>query len=146
LCAPYLRPYAQQLVGVDLSANMLARSREKAHYDALEHAELVACLQRSVACYDLVVSADTLCYFGRLEAAFAAVKQALLPAGHWVFTVESHMGAQDYVLQTHGRYSHARSYLVTALQQAGFASQDITPVVLRQEGGLPVQGWLVCAC
>jgi predicted TPR repeat methyltransferase len=56
------------------------------------------------------------------------------------------MGAQDYVLQTHGRYSHARSYLVTALQQAGFASQDITPVVLRQEGGLPVQGWLVCAC
>jgi predicted TPR repeat methyltransferase len=146
LCAPYLRPYAQLLVGVDLSANMLERAREKAAYDALEHDELVACLQRSTACYDLVVSADTLCYFGRLDDAFAAVKQALRPDGHWVFTAESHTGAQAYQLQTHGRYSHARSYLLSALQQAGFAVQDIAPVVLRQEGGLPVQGWLVCAC
>lgn len=145
LCAPHLRPYAEQLVGVDLSAHMLARAREKGAYDQLLQAELVTHIQGLVACCDLVVSADTLCYFGRLDAVFAAVRQALRPGGHWVFTVEGHELEQDFKLHTHGRYSHARPYLATALAQAGFGAVDTTQVVLRTEGGAPVSGWLVCA-
>lgn len=145
LCAPHLRPYAQQLVGVDLSANMLRLAAERGGYDELEQEELVAYLRRRAAAFDAVVSADTLCYFGRLEAAFGAVRQALRAGGHWVFTVEGHEEERDFKLHTHGRYSHARSYLARALGEAGFAVLELAPVVLRMEAGVPVAGWLVSA-
>jgi predicted TPR repeat methyltransferase len=145
LCASYLRPFASQLVGVDLSANMLKRAEEKGGYDNLIQAELVAYLQSMAAAYDVIVSADTLCYFGELTAAFAAVRGALRAGGYWVFTVEGHEMAQDFKLHTHGRYSHARAYLESELAQAGFGIRELSQVVLRMEGGAPVSGWLVCA-
>ena len=145
LCALHLRPFASQLVGVDLSANMLKRAEEKGGYDNLIQAELVAYLQSKAASYDVIVSADTLCYFGKLNEAFAAVRGTLRAGGLWVFTVEGHEMAQDFKLHVHGRYSHARAYLESELAQAGFGNRELSQVVLRMEGGVPVSGWLVCA-
>ena len=145
LCAPLLRPFARRLAGVDLSANMLALARQRSLYDELAQAELVAYLQANPAAYDVVVSADTLCYFGRLDHAFAAVRLALRGAGHWVFTVEAHTLEDPFKLQHHGRYSHARGYVEAELARAGFAHHDIRAVDLRMESGLPVAGWLVAA-
>ena len=90
-------------------------------------------------------SADTLCYFGRLDGAFTAVRQALRAGGHWVFTVEAHAEAQSFRLHTHGRYSHERGYVEQELARAGFAHTDIREVVLRMESAEPVVGWLVAA-
>ena len=45
----------------------------------------------------------------------------------------------------HGRYAHARSYLRAVLDAAGFERQRIDADVLRSEGGVPVQGWVVSA-
>lgn len=146
LCAPYLRPYARQLIGVDLSANMLERARERGLYDSLVQAELVSYLQACDADFDVIVSADTLCYFGRLDLAFAAVRRALRTGGHWVFTVEAHAQPTDFVLHIHGRYSHARVYLENELARAGFSGVDIQSVDLRFENREPVAGWLVAAC
>ena len=42
LCGPLLRSSARQLVGVDLSAGMLAKARERNVYDELHEGELVA--------------------------------------------------------------------------------------------------------
>jgi predicted TPR repeat methyltransferase len=145
LCGPLLRPFARRLAGVDLSANMLAHARQRGLYDELAHAELVAYLQDCHQAFDLVVSADTLCYFGRLDAVFAAVRQALRADGHWVFTVEAHALDAPFKLHTHGRYSHGRDYVVDALARAGFARHDIRQVTLRFESGEPVAGWLVAA-
>jgi predicted TPR repeat methyltransferase len=145
LCAVHLRPFASQLVGVDLSANMLKRAEEKGGYDKLVQAELVAYLQSMAASYDVIVSADTLCYFGQLNEAFVAVRGALRAGGHWVFTVEGHEMVHDFKLQSHGRYSHARAYLESELAQAGFGNRELSQVVLRMECGAPVSGWLVCA-
>ncbi len=147
LCGPLLRPYARRLAGVDLSANMLALARQRGLYDELAQAELVAYLQlANPGSYDLVVSADTLCYFGRLEAAFAAVRRALRAGGHWVFTVEAMQGGSElFCLQTHGRYSHARTYVEQALAGAGFTHTELQQVVLRMESKEPVAGWLVAA-
>jgi predicted TPR repeat methyltransferase len=146
LCSPLLRPFASQLAGVDLSGNMLVHARQRGLYDELAQAELVAFLQTcSSGTLDLVVSADTLCYFGLLDAVFAAVRQALRASGHWVFTVEAHAGGAPFTLHTHGRYSHARDYVATELARAGFAHTDIQQVALRFESGKPVTGWLVAA-
>ena len=148
LCGPLLAPFASQLDGVDLSEGMLRLAVERHNYDGLYKGELVAFLQASPAGFDTVVSADTLCYFGALEGFAAAVVGALRPAGLLVFTAEAladETPESSYRLKEHGRYSHSRRYILSALLAAGLLSIDIQPVVLRNEGGLPVDGWLVSA-
>ncbi len=155
LCAPLLAPWAQRLVGVDLSAGMLAQAAARGGYDELLRGELVACLQAQPAAWDLVVSADTLCYFGALHGFAAAVAVALRPGGLLVFTVEAH-GADgdnesgqdvlpDHRLQPSGRYSHRRRYVQDVLQAAGLQLLELQPEVLRDEAHQPVKGWLVAA-
>ncbi len=145
LCGPLLRPYASAMAGVDLSAKMLDLARPRAVYDRLVKAELVAFLEQRDDVYDLVVSADTLCYFGRLDEAFAGVISVLRTGGYWVFTVEAHPEAQAFKLQAHGRYSHSRDYIESALLSAGFRQITLREVELRFESGKPVAGWLICA-
>ena len=145
LCGPYLQPFAEELVGVDLSNNMLSRAYDRNLYDALVRSELVAYMLGTHTLFDVVVSADTLCYFGKLSEAFTAVKKVLQPGGQWVFTVEAHTLGPGFTLQTHGRYSHSRSYIESELDLAGFKSVTLKPVELRHENGEPVAGWLVAA-
>jgi predicted TPR repeat methyltransferase len=145
LCGPHLAPHAARLVGVDLSAGMLDKARSRQLYTELVKAELVADLEGRPDSLHLVVSADTLCYFGRLDTALAAAARALKAGGHLVFTVESHTQADDYVLHPHGRYSHSGPYVEACLAGAGFARWQLDKVVLRTEGGEPVSGWLVSA-
>jgi predicted TPR repeat methyltransferase len=95
LCGPLLTDYAARLVGVDLSAKMLEQARERGVYDELVKGELTAYLQSSPGMFDVIVSADTLVYFGALEEVIAAAARALRPDGYFVFTVEELMGAED---------------------------------------------------
>lgn len=149
LCGPLLAPWAKRLEGVDLSSKMVAQARRRGVYDELHVAELVAHLAaRAPGALDLVVSADTLCYFGRLEAFAAAAARALATGGWLVFTVESHddaPGQPEYRLHEHGRYSHRRSYLEACLRSAGLEPLEMQAAVLRMEAREPVQGWLVGA-
>ena len=88
LCGPLVAPYARRLVGVDLSEAMLARARERNVYDELAKRELTAYLHDSPGSFDVIVSADTLVYFGPLDAVTTAAANALRPGGVLVFTVE----------------------------------------------------------
>jgi len=148
LCGPLVAPYARRLVGVDLSTRMLTKAEPRGVYDELCKAELTAYLEGLRQDYDLVISADTLCYFGRLEAVSKAAHDALRPQGWLVFTVESIVDAEsaaDFHLNPHGRYSHNRDYVEATLRAAGFARVDAEFLQLRTEAGLPVHGWLIGA-
>ncbi len=148
LCGPTLRPYASTLVGVDLSPGMLERARTRDLYDTLVEAELVAYLRAHPDSCDLLVSADTLCYFGLLEEFSEAAAGSLAPGGLLVFTVEMVIGdppAQGYRLASHGRYNHTESYVRRVLADAGFAQIDTPTATLRTEGGAPVIGLVVSA-
>ena len=68
LCGPLLKPYAEILVGVDLSPKMLAKALGRQVYEELIETELVAYLGQRTASFDLIVSADTLIYFGELRS------------------------------------------------------------------------------
>lgn len=148
LCGPLVARYARQLVGVDLSARMLQKAALRGVYDELQKAELTAYLQSATQRYDLVISADTLCYFGKLEAVSKAAHDALRAQGWLVFTLESIVdgeSAEDFRLNPHGRYSHDLDYVKTVLRAAGFARIEADFLALRTEAGLPVQGWLISA-
>ncbi len=148
LCGPLLAPFAQHLTGVDLSEGMLRKAVDRALYDDLIHGEMVAFLASQPGAYNLLVSADTLCYFGELNPFARAARSALRSGGWLVFTVEAHAddnGQPGYLLKGHGRYSQSRRYVEAVLRDAGFDQVQTQPAVLRQEVGKPVDGWLVSA-
>ena len=147
LCGPLVAPYARRLVGVDLSARMLDRARTRNVYDELLKRELTAYLRESPATFDVIVSADTLVYFGPLEEVVAASANALRPGGRLVFTVEELSGASSdvgYAISTHGRYAHTRDYLERVLSGANLRP-EVVPAELRLEAGEPVKGLVVLA-
>lgn len=148
LCGGTLKPYARFLTGVDLSDAMVERARERAVYDALHVAELTRYMSAQSQVFDLIVSADTLVYFGALEAVATAAAQALTPNGLFVFTVERSTepdAPQGFRIHPHGRYSHTYGYLLAVLSGSGFAGTAAREVTLRKEAGKWVDGWLVTA-
>ena len=145
LCGPLLRPWARTLVGCDLSAAMLERAEPRQAYDQLLKAELRQFLVERPAAFDVLVSADTLIYFGELAPVFVAAHAALRPGGTLVFTLEALPDASpdDYRLTESGRFAHTRAGIATRLAATGFAAPTIAPASPRVEGGKPVQGWLL---
>jgi predicted TPR repeat methyltransferase len=147
LVGPLITQYARRLVGVDLSARMLAQAEARHVYDELYKFELTAYLRDNPGAFDVIVSADTLVYFGPLQDVVAASAAAMRPGGRLIFTVEALIDdAPDagYVLGHHGRYCHTRLYLERVLTAAGLLP-EIVPAELRLEAGDPVQGLVVRA-
>lgn len=146
LCGPLARPYARRLVGIDLSGGMIDKARARGGYDVLEVAEITAYLQAAPACWDVVLSADTLVYFGDLDDVLAAAFAALRPGGVVAFTLEAIDGDRDALeLSSSGRYRHSRPYVERVLAEAGFGQVSIVADSLRKEIGVPVRGWVVLA-
>jgi len=145
LCGPLLKPWARSLVGCDLSAGMLERAAPRGVYDALEKSELVQFLAGRPGAFDVLVSADTLIYFGELAPMFAAAHAALRPGGTLVFTLEALDAADDapFRLTESGRYAHALPGLRARVAAAGFAEPAVAAITPRLESARAVAGWLV---
>lgn len=147
LCGVLIAPSVRRMTGVDLSSQMLAKARARNVYDDLVKAELTGYVLAHPESFDLIVSADTLVYFGPLEEVLGAARGALRGDGWLIFTVEA---ADDkdldascgYCLNPNGRYSHRQSYLSATIGSAGLALVVMEPAVLRNEGGKPVAGWV----
>ena len=145
LCGPLLRPWARHLAGCDLSVGMLRRAVPRKVYDVLHQAELVYYMDTQPGRFDAVVSADTLIYFGDLQAVFTAARKCLKHSGWLVFTLEAlaEDDAREHMLQANGRYAHSRRYIEGALRAADLALVAVASEVLRSEAGQPVAGWVV---
>ena len=141
LAGPYLRPARSRLVGVDLSPRMLAKAADRQVYDSLIEAEMVAFLEETSECFDLVFAADSVIYLGDLEGFFSAAARITAPGGLVAFNVETTWEA-PYLLLPSGRFAHA----VAALQATAapwFTLKTNQPAVLRIEANARVHGSLV---
>jgi len=80
---------ATEVLGLDVSANMLARARETTADPAITYRQAdLETLELPAASFDLAYSALTLHYLEKLDALFATVHRALAPGGHFVFSAE----------------------------------------------------------
>jgi predicted TPR repeat methyltransferase len=136
------------MVGVDLSAGMLDRARQRNVYDELEQAELTQFMQQRPSCFDLIISSDTLVYVGDLAAVIAAGVSALRSGGVLIFSLEHAQdgaGEKGYRLEFSGRYAHGEDYVRQTLVEAGLQIRSIRRDILRKEGGKPVAGLVAIA-
>jgi predicted TPR repeat methyltransferase len=147
LAAAAFRPFVDRLVGVDLSAAMIAQAEAKGIYDRLVAADIVEFLAGKRAHegrYDLILAADVFVYVSDLSPIVAAISPALAPDGLFAFTVETHSGAGVKLLPTL-RYAHGESYVRNVLDGAGLVPAHLAAVPVRHEKGVPVDSLVVVA-
>ena len=142
-----MKPYARELVGVDLSQAMLDRSAEKQVYNQLHRSDIAEFLLMSAERYDLIACMDTFVYLGRLDEVLALIYRKLRAGGMLLFSTEKLLGVaeSDYRLNVSGRYSHHPGYLTTLLANTGFRLQRMTDVPIRNESGCQIAGQFICA-
>lgn len=138
LSAECLREKKHRLVGVDLSAQMLAYAEQKALYDELLQADVVTAAQQYQDEFDVIIAGDVLVYVGELRPLLEAVHTALRPNGVFVFTVET--TADEFSLQQTGRFAHSDAYIKQLAQQHGFQLGYEQASTLRQQHGKAVTG------
>jgi predicted TPR repeat methyltransferase len=144
LCAGFLRDYAKDLVGVDLSINMLQKAREKRLYDSLARTDLSNPATFPEGTFDMIVCADVLVYFGALDEVLRNLRRALNPGGWLLATFEDETNQSvksGFKLYPSGRHKHSDAYLLATLSRAGFPKPRLLEHGrLRNEMTLPVLG------
>jgi predicted TPR repeat methyltransferase len=131
------------LTGVDLSAAMIAKARDRGIYDRLVVGDAAAMLDREPpGSSDLIVAADALVYIGDLAPLFVAVARALTSDGIFAFSVETHEG-DGFKLEPTMRFAHSRSYAETTAREAGLQPLLIRSASTRREAGADAPG-LIC--
>jgi predicted TPR repeat methyltransferase len=147
LAGQVFRPFAARLVGVDLSAAMIARAEAKGDYDRLVVGNLAAFLSDEIAKaakYDLVLAADVFVYVNDLAPVLADIARVLAPRGVVAFTVETHSDAGVALLPTL-RFAHGEPYLREIIAAAGLKLLALERAAIRTEKGTPVAGFAVVA-
>jgi predicted TPR repeat methyltransferase len=139
------------ITGVDISAAMLEKAREKRVYAELIEADLPQFLDADPRSWPLVTAGDVFCYFGDLGGIFAKLRSHLVADGLFIFSVEEllpdadgiEQGGGDYSLGRLGRYAHSIEHIKSAAKSAGFQIEQIMREDLRQESDNPVSGLVV---
>jgi predicted TPR repeat methyltransferase len=136
------REMTKRLVGIDVSAQMLAKAQEKNLYDRLEHDEILAFLERDEEHYDLFIAADVLVYLGDPKPLFPALAARAKKNGFFACSIEQTQDVEGYALLPSGRYAHNPAYLLTCATRAGFTVLVHQPHRIRKENGKWLAGAL----
>eukprot|EP00977_Amphora_coffeiformis_P006777 scaffold1485_cov171-Amphora_coffeaeformis.AAC.16 len=95
--------------------------------------------------FDLVVAADVLVYFGRLDSVLASFASVSAHGAVLIFSCERTSGDEaplGWRLLPSGRFAHTKEHAVQAASVAGYELKGYAEIVPRMEKGEPVQGHL----
>jgi len=134
-----MRPRAAELVGIDLSPEMIALARARGIYDRLEIAEITEWLGQGQTLFDLIISCDCLIYFGDLGRIVRAAADRLKPGGFFAMSMERGDRHPFHLTDT-GRYTHHPDHVREVAAQAGLAVARMDDSFLRMEYGEEVMG------
>ena len=131
-----LRDISNNLTGIDISSNMIAKTRELDVYDRLIVGDIVDILNSSKEKYDLFIALDVFIYIGELTKIFKTVRQCCNKNAFFIFSIET-QEKDGYTLLKSARYSHSESYILKTACD-GFKLIDSQEVSLRKEK----EGWI----
>ena len=126
-----LRDISNNLTGIDISSNMVAKTRELDVYDRLIVGDIVDILNSSKEKYDLFIALDVFIYIGELTKIFKTVRQCCNKNAFFIFSIET-QEKDGYTLLKSARYSHSESYILKTACD-GFKLIDSQEVSLRKE-------------
>lgn len=135
--------YAACLLGVDLSAAMLEKARQKHIYTQLYEDDIVHYLHQQAVTQsmDLVLAADVLVYFGELDAVFAGIARIMKARSFFIFNVEQLL-VGEYQLQVSGRFAHSKQYIEETVMKQQLHIVLCHELVLRYRHQEPIMGWI----
>ena len=84
-----LRDISNNLTGIDISSNMVAKTRELDVYDRLIEGDVVDILSSSKEKYDLFIALDVFIYIGELTKMFKTVRQCCNKNALFIFSIEA---------------------------------------------------------
>ncbi|CAN5745624.1 tetratricopeptide repeat protein [soil metagenome] len=144
LCAPLVRPLADRLTGIDLSAGMLDQAHALDLYDELTQADAAAYLQATDERFDLILAADVFIYIGDLAPLFASARRVMPPGGVFCFSAEqASRESLDFELLPSLRYAHAERYLRELAAVHGFEVTALTRQPIREDQREAIAGLFV---
>jgi predicted TPR repeat methyltransferase len=144
-----LREKARRLVGIDLSAPMLEKARDKKTYDELHRRDLVDYLANNPESCDVITSAATLIHFGDLGPVLDAAARCLRAEGFFIFTLFPNDDADGVAAGTldgfaqGGCFRHGRNYVARTAEQYGFQVESIRAEAHEYVRKQPVTGLVV---
>eukprot|EP01041_Mallomonas_annulata_P011979 gene11979-25087_t len=158
LVGKWMKDYAKNMIGIDISEEMINKSRSKMLYTDLQvntiEKYLNECKMKSKT-FDLVIAADVFQYIGDLKETISKCVEAVRPGGYLIFTAEAFspqlstdgsetaVPEKGFKLQRNGRFCYVKSYISDILNgQKGInviMDRDFSP---RYEAGYPVPGYL----
>jgi predicted TPR repeat methyltransferase len=145
LMGKLMAPWCQTLGGIDLSPRMLLEAEKLGCYQNLYLGDIITELA-NLPPANLLIAADTFCYFGDVTKLFQRLAAATQTHGYLLFSTEQlhEDGRGVYYLQKNGRYQHNVAYIKQVATQAGFSCVAHVTSDLRLEQGAQVIGdyWL----
>ncbi len=134
------RSCAKELIGIDISPQMIAIAKEKNIYNQLKIIDVKEALTEFHH-LDLILAADVFTYIGKLDIIMKSVTHALNMKGIIAFSVEK-TDTNPFILQKTARYAHNVAYIDKLAKQNNLSIIHQEQITLRQQFNLPVIGYL----
>ena len=130
-----------ELYGVDLSENMINEARKKNVYKELYCQDIKSFLdEKDINEFDIVIMMDVVSYMGDLKDILSKLREREV----WLSIEKAQDDInKDYYLMPNGRYKHKLSYVKGLKDELKFFKIKEFDVVLRNEAGVPVEGYLI---
>ena len=145
LAARAFAAHTGRVVGIDLSAGMIAQARATGLYAELDVADAVDGLRRRAdGSADLVLAADMMIYLHDLAPLLREAARVLAPGGLLAFTAETHEG-DGVILGAGLRYAQSASYLRALIAGVGLTLLHCDDASIRSENNAPVPSLVLVA-
>lgn len=139
-----------EMIGVDLSENMIEIAYDREIYESLYVADVEDYLDdNDENAWDLICAGDVLPYLGDVKNLIKGISENLVTNGHVIFSTETLPDEEfkdaGFTIGAHQRYAHKLDYLDDVLKSYNLTILISKDIVVRHEQGKPIGGHLILA-
>jgi predicted TPR repeat methyltransferase len=131
------RDCTEQMVGIDLSGEMLDRASGRKVYNTLLQGDISQVLDVLEQKFDFFLATDVVIYFQDLTGLFASIRDKAAREALLVFSTERYEG-EGFAVTPTGRTAHSFDYIRTVAESFQFRIMEHLTIPIRKEK----EGWI----